>query len=394
MRKGQESAAGAAILVAIIAAMILFYLLFLPPGERIELLEGSGGLGDPGSGGPGGLLRGVLLSQNPGRLFPPAPNEVVHTIPSFTIFTQTNAMEIKRKSSLLVKNGVFSDSTPFIDFIFDRTTTKNIMLSFNAKKSSGNLIIRLNGEELFNQELETQSPPPIILPGSMLKTVNDITFEASSPGAAFWRINVHELANIIISGEVTDRSGSIANQHFSVTGAEFDAMEFAELGFLPNCEPEFAGRLKISMNNNQVYSGFADCGVNNKVEVAKEFLKQGDNVIRFVSEEGQYLVDLVKVTSKIAGQAIPIFYFNLPTEAFDLVYYNDVLLFITLRFSDARSQKAAVLNLNGFETSFNIQDLVFQTQIDPNFLLPGPNSLMIIPQGQPVDVVELRVELG
>ena len=397
-RKAQ-GATGAALLIVTLAVVIILYLLFLPDDVTKDILGGTGG-GTGGQGGvpgvttTGGAPRTVLLSQNVGRLAPPAPNQIEHTIPSFTIFTSTNAMELKRMSTIKVKNSAFSDDTVTITFPYDERSTTSPMLSFNVRKTSGDLIISLNGDEIFSGPLDSGSPPPIRLPESMLRGNNELTFKASGTGLAFWRSNLHELVNVIVSGEVTDRSASTSSQHFSISQQEYDAMQFGELTFLPNCDPQFTGRLRISLNFREIYSGFADCGVPNKIEVAKEILKPGDNSITFVSEQGQYLVDMVKLTTKIQGQDVPVFYFNLPSYIYDMLYYNDALLFITVRFADARSQKVGVLNVNGFETSFNSQNMMFTTQVDPEFLLPGPNSMIIIPQGKPLDIAELRVELG
>ena len=394
MKRGQASAAGAATLIGMLTVMIILYVLFLPEADRNALLNDQGGHGGGVVIGPDGVpIEQILLSQTVGRLYPPSPNEVEHNIPSFTIFTSVNAVELKRTVTLHVKKSMFGGEPVMMNFPFDERNTDSVMLSFNVKKTKGYLIVKLNGQELFNSELNSGSPAPIPLPRSMLKPMNEITFEGSSPGIAFWSANGHELVNVIVSGEVTDRSASTADQHFSISAAEYEVMQGAELSFLPNCDNDLAGRLTISANDKEIYSGFADCGVPNRIEVAKELLKSGDNKMHFISDQGQYLVDLVKVTTKMAGGDVPVFYFNLPNHMFERLYYGDGLLFLTVRFTDMRSHKAGVLNLNGFETSFQMADLTYQTQVDPDFLLPGPNSVILIPQGQPLDVAEIRVEL-
>ncbi len=395
-RRGQAQAGGAALLLTIIAVMIILYLVFLPSSQRAKIL-GEQQQPPPGQspGGPPGGTKAVLLSQNVGQINPPSPNEVEHTLPSFTIFTETNAKELARKNTMEVENGLFSDKQGQLQFSYNPTEINDPILSFNARRSGGKLIILLNGEVIFNSELESGSPDPVQLPESLLQSRNTLVFKASSPGAAFWSSHMHDLRNIIVSGKVTDRSGSTADQHFSIPQREYEAMQFAELKFLPNCNPDSTGRLRIRINRKELYSGFADCGVPNKVEVAKELLKEGDNRLRFVSEKGQYTVDSVKITSKIEGQDVPVFYFNLNRRAYDRVYMNDALLFITIRFAGRVGQaKTGVLNINGFETTFRTEQNKFQTQVNPEFLTQGPNSVMIIPQGKALNVAELRVELG
>jgi hypothetical protein len=290
-----------------------------------------------------------------------------------------------------VRNSAFGEQQAVMNFSYDPDVS-DVKLSFNVKSTSGRLIVTLNGDEIFNQAIENPTVEPIPLPDNMLERDNQLVFRASSPGLAFWGGNSHDLRNVIVSGEVTDRSGSQARQHFTIPQSEYRAMEYAELSFLPNCEPEGAGRLRVTLNAQEVYSGYADCGVPNTVELAKEIVEPGDNTLRFVSEQGQYLVDLVKVTSKMQGQEAPVFYFNLQQSVYDRLYVNDALLFVTLRFTQ-RGPKQGTLNINGFEETFRTDGIAYQTQVNPDFLMPGPNSVMIRPQGGPLDIAELRVEL-
>ncbi len=391
-RRGQSDASGAATLLVIIAVMILLYLVFIPAQERQKLLDGTGE--DDRPGGPPGQPSGenVLLSQKIGEINPPGPNQKEHTLPSFTIFTKTNAKEIHRKPVLTARRGIFTDEPAKINFQYNPSNTDNLRLSFNARRSGGKLKILLNGETIFNNELESGSPKPITLPESLLQRENTLTFKANSPGLAFWRVNTHELENIIVSGEVTDRTGSTASQHFSIPQKEFESMEMAELRFLPNCNTQKAGRMRISVNHQQLYSGFADCGVPNTVEIAKNLLQPGDNTLTFVSQQGQYLIDTVKVTTHLEEQQVPVYYFNIPQRLYRALYVNDALLFLKLRFTDARSRKTGTLNINGYETTFDTNQRVYQTQVNPEFLMSGPNSVMIVPQGKSLHIAELRVE--
>ena len=64
-KKAKPSGNAAAVLVAIIAALIVIYILFLPPAERQALLEGE--VNETGALiAEGGNI--TLLSESPGRL--------------------------------------------------------------------------------------------------------------------------------------------------------------------------------------------------------------------------------------------------------------------------------------------------------------------------------------
>ena len=258
------------IVVILIAVTIVFYILFLSPQDRAELL------GETPPGGSGGPVpqgaKSTLLSSTPGRLHPLSANLVEHTMPSFMVFTVTNADELKRRDSLYVKNSAFSDKTEELIFFFDPRTTSDVKLSFNVKKHSGRLIIMLNEYKIFEGEIKEASPKPISLSNEYLKTKNSLVFEVSEPGAAFWRVNEYELQNVLISGKVTDYSGALSEQHFSVADSEYENLDRAILEFLPDCPPREEGLVQILINNRVIYTSYPDCGIKTSIDVSKEFL--------------------------------------------------------------------------------------------------------------------------
>lgn len=387
-----QSASGAGVTIIIIAVLIVLYILFLSPADRAELL------GDPvpGGVGAGGIATGaksVLFSRTPGRLFPPSANSIEHTIPSFMVFTVTNANELKRTSSLYVTNSAFSDKSGELVFFFDPLTMSDVKLSFNVKKHSGRLIIWLNEYKIFEGEINEASPNPINLPKEYLTTKNTLLFQVSSPGVAFWRFNEYALENVLVSGQVTDFSGAFSEQHFSIADTEFENLESAVFDFLPDCPPREEGLLQILINNRVIFTSFPDCGIQTRIEVSKEFLKPGDNILVATTNAGSFLIDLPKITTLLKEASKPVFYFNVPTSLYDAMYYGERGVVMTLRFTDSTSVKQGTLEINGFMVYFETQNIIYQTFLDPQFLVIGPNSISIIPQANPMDVVELRADV-
>lgn len=386
-----QTGSQAGVVVILIAVAIVFYILFLSPQDRAELL------GETPPGGPGGSAppgaKSVLFSSTPGRLYPPSANMVEHTIPSFMVFTVTNADELKRTDSLYVKNSAFSDKKGELIFFFDPRTISDVKLSFNIKEHSGRLIIMLNEYKLFESEIKQASPKPINLPKEYLKAKNSLIFEVSSPGAAFWRFNEYELENVLVSGKVTDYSGALSEQHFSITEGEYENLELGLFEFLPDCPPREEGLVQILINNRVIYTSYPDCGVKTSIELSKEFLKLGDNVLVVTTNTGSFLIDMPKITTFLKESAQPVFYFNIPSNLYDAMYFGENGVVLTLRFADATSIKRGTVDVNGFKIYFEAQDIVYQTFLDPEFLIVGPNSVKIIPQADPIDVVELRADV-
>ncbi|MBW2990446.1 hypothetical protein KY348_01945 [Candidatus Woesearchaeota archaeon] len=387
-----QSASHAGITIILIAVLIVFYILFMHPQDRAELLgEDTPGTGNGGGPPPG--VKSVLFSSTPGRLFPPGANTYEHTMPSFMVFTVTNANELKRVDSLYVKNSAFSDKSEELIFFYDSITTSNVKLSFNVKKHSGRLLIWLNEYKLIEAEITEASPKPIDFPKEYLKTKNSLVFQASPPGAAFWRYNEYELENILISGQVTDYSGALSEQHFSIGNTEFENLEKALFEFLPDCPPREEGLVQILINSRVIYTGYPDCGIKTSIEISKEFLNPGDNVLVATTNTGSFLIDMPKVTTFLKESSQPVFYFNLPGQVMDAMYYGERGVVLTIRFTDATSIKQGTIELNGYKIYFETQDIYYQTFIDPEFLVVGPNSVKIIPQANPMDVAELRADV-
>lgn len=389
-----QAATQAGVVVVLIAVLMVLYILFLSPTDRAELLGDDSGTGGGGTGTGSGRVRSVLFSATPGRIYPLSSDVIEHTMPSLTVFTVTNANELKRVQSLYVKNSVFSTTSKEVVFFYNPQTTQDVKLSFNVKKQSGRLIIKLNDYDLFDGELAPGSPTPITLPSDYLKEKNTITFSVSDLGGiAFWRYNEYELENVLVSARVTDYSGAFSERHFSLSESEYANFDKALFEFIPDCPPREAGLVQILINNRVIYTGYPDCGVKSRVEVSQEFLKPGDNALVATTNSGSFLLDLPKliVVPKLTSQ--PVFYANVPSQLNDEMYYGQRLLILTLRFADSTTIKRGNVEINGFKNYFETQDIIFQTEIDPEFIIPGQNAIKIMPQGSPVDVAELRVDV-
>ncbi|MBN1793125.1 hypothetical protein JW826_05570 [Candidatus Woesearchaeota archaeon] len=380
----------AAIVIIIIAVMIILYILFIPLADRAALL------GEDYPGGGGGSVSGVktvLMAKTPGRLYPSGSNLVEHQMPSFLVFTVTNANELKHLDSLYIKNSAFSLKEAEVQFFYDENTMEDLKLSFNVISHEGRLKISLNGYDLYEGEINEGSPPPITLPKEQLKPRNVLVLTTSSPGVFFWRIHEYSLESVIISGKVTDYTGARSEQHFSIADTEFEKLEKAQLDFLPDCPPRETGQLQILLNGRPVYTSFPDCGIKATIELSKDFLRPGDNALVALTSTGSFLLDAPKVTTFMKEESQPVYYFTAPPALIDAIYRGQRGLLLSMRFADASSVKRGTIIVNGFKNYFDTTDYVYQTPLDPDSVLEGSNGVKIIPLSGALDVVELRVDV-
>lgn len=389
-KKAQASGAGAAILVAIITALIVIYILFLPPAEREALLEGN----HTGSGGGESVISGnlTLLTENPGRIDYLAQKSIEHTIPSLNLYTKTQAIELESMQSVYVKNAWFDKTTFNISFpIEDFENTDNIQLVFNVKKASGRLMLKLNGYDIYNNEITSSNIEPITLQKSLLQKQNTIDVSVSGVGWKFWRTNEYLLENIKMTGSYTDRSNQEAKAVFQVSEAEKNNLDRVYLKFFPECDIKKVEKLEVYLNNNQLFSSVPDCGMQRSLEISPHYLLSDENTLIFRTAEGQYLIDNIVVKSDLKEQIYPTYYFELNNTLMKDILDSKINSILSLLFVDDVEKKQAELTINTHKVGIDTSDREYSLNIN-SYVREGNNVIQIKPK-KTLDVVELKLVL-
>ncbi len=388
--KKAQSGTGAAVLIAIIAALIVVYILFLPPASRESLLQG-GPVEIPGV--PGVASGQPLLLATPGRLEYLPQKEIEHAIPSITLYSTTNAVTFKSISTLYAKNAWFDKVVGTLSFsIGDLPNTDKVYLSFNVKSGTGRLIILLNRQEVFNKEITTLNVEPIPLPKDILQANNTLEFRVSDVGFSFWRSNEYSLEMIRVIGQVTDISTREAKAVFLVSAPERNNLEQVLMRFFPDCKPEEAGVLDIHLNDHSIFSSAPDCGYLREVEISPTLLNQGENTLFFKTNRGAYLIDVMSIKSKLREVTFPTFYFEVPPALAAAAQQGAANIVLTMEFPDDVEQKKAELYINGHLRGLDTKQRIFTLGINP-FIQPGNNVVEIKPKTT-LDVVNLKVVVG
>jgi len=389
-RKSQASGAPAAILVAIIAALIVLYILFLPPGEREVLLEGNGSGSADGESEVSG--NATILLESPGRLDYLAEDEIEHTLPSVNLFTTTQAIMLESRSSVYVKNAWFDKSYFNISFpIEDLENTDSVQLVFNVKDASGRLILRLNGYEVFNSEITSTNVQPINLPKRHLRDENTIEVLVSGVGWKFWRTNEYMLEDIKITGSYTDVSTRESKVVFQVSNTEKNNLDRVFVKFFPECDIDEVAPLEVFLNNNPIFSSVPDCGMLRTLEISPHYLLSDENVLLFRTAQGRYLIDNLVVKSELRELTYPTYYFEINKSIHDDILEGDLDADLHLLFVDDLEQKKAELIINTHKTGFTTYEKDYSLVLN-SYLRQGNNVVEIRPETT-LDVIELKVVL-
>lgn len=373
MVSGKQGQSGAAILVALLAALIILYVLFLPPEERAALL------GENPDGTPGGpAANNILFSTPVGVVYPKLDPADVHDLPTVHIRTVDSAMVLAQRDRIDVSGNAFEKNFEMLTFNVDPMLTRNAVLAANLEaRQGGNVIVSVNGVEVFDQPGSSRALPPVTL--TNLQASNELRFETSSVGFAFWRTNGYTLTDVKVVADVTDITGARSTVRFTLTQEEMAYMERAKLSFVPVCNDD--GTLSIYLSGSELFNGVPDCGVQNTLDLPPERLQVGENTLTFATS-GDVLVDQGRVTTEGERKENRLFRFNFAPPA----QPRPVLL--RIMFADV-APKTGTIIVNGNTIPFRAQD-IFAVPITP-YIKVGENVITFEATGEDFEVVKFDV---
>jgi len=387
-KRGQ--AGGAAALVAIIATILVLYIILLPADIREELLNDSTTKKVKEAEDK---EESLLVFEHPGTLDPLQLRDREKILDSFNLYSEKSAVVLKSSASAQIENAWFTKRTHNLSFtVDDLANTENYVLAFDVASSRGRLIIELNGKEIYNTQVSVGNVPPIKIDKDDVREENSLIFTSSGVGLAFWRVNEYNLRNVRVIADFTDVSKKEYTNFFIVSATEKENIEEVELSFIPYCLTDKVGPLTIKMNGRLLpYQAIPDCGLLSRIPFDPNNLKQGENIITFRADEGNYLIDRVKIISKLQPLDYPFYYFELEKEDFEAIEDGEANITIELRFADF-DDKTGELNVDGHITSIDTDEIRYEKDISL-FVEEGQNFIQIKPRTNPLNIVDLRIIL-
>ena len=386
--KKSQGGMNAAILVAIIAGLIILYIVFLPTAERERLVR------DRTTETPSGEEKSnVLLKVFPGMLSTSKGLEDEKSLPNIFLVETTNAKELEKINPFVARNGLFDKNTKKVDIkLEDPDNTDNVVLSFTAKKRNGILMIKLNGESIFENELTSDIIEPVRLSKKLLEKTNSLEFSVSSVGAKFWTTNEYSLENVKIIGDITDTSRQESTNIFTLGESEFSSMDKATLKFIPYCgNVNELGTLDIFVNNKKLFSSVPVCNNAYKQSIPKSTLNEGENNIVFKTNKGSYSVEQIRIAIDFKEPTVKTYFFEIGKDTFKKISEGKGNVILTIKFVDGKKQKRAKIDINGKIETIETEKMLFSKNIN-NKISEGNNFIRLEPF-EDIEIVELRVEV-
>jgi len=386
------SAASATGFIALVVGLIVLYIIFLPPEERVKLLGENETVEEEEKEGSVEAEENILLLEYPGRIDYLKEKEYEHDISAFKLYKTINAQELDTINPFIVRHGLFDEVKKEVPFkISDLKNTENVLLSFTTKEHKGILTIKLNNVNIFENEITISNPKPIKLKKDYLEEDNILEFSVPGTGVEFWSTNIYSFDDIKIVGDVADISKQESKNIFFISENEKLNLEKAKLRFLPNCEPDDAGKLDVLINYQEVFSGVPDCGSINVYIFPTDILHTGDNNIVFKTDKGSYLIEQIKVQTSLRELTYPTYYFEINETTFEKIENDTYDVKLTLKFVDDKKDKIMNLNINNRMIYVDTDEAEYYKNID-DYAKEGNNFIKIEPLSM-LDIIELKVEL-
>ncbi|PIN87448.1 hypothetical protein COV12_03775 [Candidatus Woesearchaeota archaeon CG10_big_fil_rev_8_21_14_0_10_32_24] len=397
-RKAQ--AAGAAVLLAIIAGLLVMFILFIPPADRAELLGEGGSTTGTSSGSTSGSTLGTsavpektLLISNPGKLDYIAQKEIEHPLPITSVFTKTEPKLIGEKPTAYAKNGAFTEETSDLTFFVpDLKNTNNLLLHFNIKAVEGRILVSLNDELIYEKDGKVGNLEPIVLPKALIKQSNKLSIGVSSPGAVFWKTNELSMESVKILADVTNIEAQTAKNIFLISNAEKQNMKSVVLRFQPHCNFDTVGKLQVTINAKEIYHGIPDCDLPMvPIEFGPDVLNVGENQVVLSTEKGTYELSNFFIRSELLDIEYPTYYFEISEEQYTAVTKGNRRIRLSMDFVDVTATKRGNIIYNGHLRNFDTKEVSYAIDVSDD-IVRGNNALKISPKMM-LEIRELKVEL-
>lgn len=389
-KKGAADGSNVAVIIILIALFMVLYILFVPPDVRRDLLEGTN-LSDDDSINKDSAKR-ELLAESPGTVYPVKSAVSLHKLPNMNLFLKTEPKIVNLASSLVVKNGLFADSSPVLRFgLASLADTNKVNLVFSVSKYSGELRIKANGNTFYAEEIGSSGIKIVEVPTSYLQKNNEIEFSVSTK---IFGSNVYSLQDVGVKQEFELRNAE-ETRTFSLSGMERNNMESAVLSFKQFCNERLESGLadfRININGKEAFRKKISClSTDESLELKKSLFFEGTNSISFVIGEGDFLFTSVELRVKSKDSGFPSYTFALTPENFEDIKDGGRKLTLSLFLENNKENKNARLEINSNEFLMRTDSDKFELNLR-DYVVDGTNFLRIVPSNT-FSIVGLKVVL-
>ncbi|MBW2973313.1 hypothetical protein KY346_02890 [Candidatus Woesearchaeota archaeon] len=379
---GAPVGATAASLIGIIALLLVFYIIFLPPGERAALFA------DENLSETGEVIEKKVLLQAPiGKIEFVAENEFDHYLPNLYLHESRGAEILTTINPFTIKKTIYKTDRKAHTFgIADPANTQNVYVSFAAPVHEGALKVRFNDMDVFEGEIRQTNPPPIPISKNYLQKKNTISFQAEGFGIPTRK---YELTDVKIIGDVLDKSKLSGMIDLPISQVEHNNLERAWMDFYPLCDQLSVGTMTISINDKSIFSGVPNCESLNRKDIYKEDLKAGKNMVEIMLSSGSASVEQIRLKTILDPTKGFMDYFNVNSVLYEQIADGIQDAELVIKFIDDNKLKNARLNVNGRLYMIDQRTPTYRADIS-NIIEEGNNYVELTPLTE-LNIVKLEI---
>ena len=396
-KRGQ--AAGAAVFLAVVAGLLIGFIILIPPAERAELLGEDIDVIDNSDSSSSddeieeAVPEANLLTVSPGRIDYLSQKEIEHPLPVVNIYTKTESKILAQKNVAYAKNGAFSNEQGVFKFnVPDLDNTQDFLLNFKVNEIKGDLTVDLNGESVYKSAVTSGESLTVSFPENLIQEENELIFSASSIGVAFWATNEVNLEGLKVVADVTSVEAQSSKNIFLVSEVEKKNLEKVVLRFQPECQYTEVGKLEILINGKEIYSAVPDCELAMiPIEFSSDMVFQGENEIIFRTNSGTYILSHVTIESELKELEYPTYYFDVSYEQYEDVMSEKRRIRLEMEFVDVVTSKYGEVVFNGHTKHFDTKEVDYVIDLSDD-LVQGTNALKVKPK-KTLDMREIKIDL-
>ena len=386
--KRADTGSGAAAFILLLVLIITGYILAVKPEFRQEILDGRDA-GIENGKGVKTLPPSVLLHEEPGVLENLKSERNVQLLSSIIVGSQGEPITVLKDRTIFVENTLFTEEADELSFKVDDPSNSDLKLSFQARKREGRLIISLNGETIYSNELRSITPNPISLPKEALREENVLSFRVSGPGFEFWNKNEYLLENVQVSGTFVNIKKLTGSQNFIVDTEDLLNAKKIRLDYTPVClSAKDQGVLTVKVNEFVLSEGLPVCDSPVQREFTADKLRTGDNTLTAMAESGKYIIEPIKISIEYREARNPSYFFDLSKEKLESLGETN----LEIVFSDD-SQHSLTVFVNGHALHVDEANNAFSWNVR-EFLLEGKNGVKLVPISSGMVIQSLDVKIA
>lgn len=271
MRTNKKASGSVAIFFALVGLLLFFYLLFLTPDEREEVLSEIN------------TDQKELLTQS-------------YTFRDFHIYTDTQDTLLKEGKNIRVQSSLWSTEKQEVNFKVP-SKTQYLRIGLTEENHNANLILKLNNKTLLNQEFDNHYT--LIIENFEENNILEILSQKRPLWKIFGR-NYYDFSKVQIFGRTVLNDYSIETKTFEIT-KEKDKIQTARLSYTVTCNIENSPRteLIIEINNNIIKQEQPSCDEIYNYEINKRNLYSGFNELTFSTEiQGDYNISSPQIKTE------------------------------------------------------------------------------------------------